>query len=156
MLAWSFVGSANQVHGLALIAFLQGMGVEEFGPVRALFGGENAGSLAERAAVFQGIQNGVSDEFGFIGHLVQGFGQCFIGLEGDGFLFFVAHVSPLDADMMDVYRNTKYYLCKRECQEGHLGFVALSGTKRGVASSFSCGIHKEMLFCWLHCRANPP
>ena len=73
------------------------MGVEEFGPVGALFRSENAGALAERAAVFQGVQDGVSDEFGFVGHRVQGFGQCFIGFEGDGFLFFIAHGAPLAA-----------------------------------------------------------
>jgi hypothetical protein len=97
MLAWIFRDPADEMHGLALITFLQGMGVEKFCPVGALFRGQNAGSLAERATVFQGVQDGVSDKFGFVGHRMQGFGQCFIGLEGDGFQFFIAHVFSPDA-----------------------------------------------------------
>ena len=54
MLAWSLIGPADQMYSLALLTFLQGMGVEESGPVSALLGGKNTGALTERAAVCQG------------------------------------------------------------------------------------------------------
>jgi hypothetical protein len=77
------------MHGMAIIAFFQGMIFGKSLPVLVLVGRENARSLAQRANTVQGGQYGRADKFRAIGNSLHGVPKRFIHFESHDLLFFL-------------------------------------------------------------------
>jgi len=77
------------MHGVAIIAFFQGVIFGEGFPVLVLVGRENAGPLAQRANAVQGGQYRRANKFRAIGNSPHGVPKRFIHFEGHDLPFFL-------------------------------------------------------------------
>lgn len=76
----SFTAAAFDLEGITFPAMADFMKFFELFPMLSLPGIEEPGAAAEGAGIIQSVEDGIPDEFGFVGDLFQGFHQfpiCF-------------------------------------------------------------------------------